>query len=145
MTEERNTRNEWDTFHILRWLPLGRMQSKRLCGRQATPWLCATQLLPPGFVHSSVLHLSYRVLLQDTEIGKELEENYLKIIPKNAIFWCEHAAFVFFNHRPLSGGEGGRKTLGWGFPVAFKHLILSQSVAVCGSLCETLVVESTSL
>ena len=35
----------------------GAMRPKSLCGRQAAPWLCATQLLCPGFVHPSVLHI----------------------------------------------------------------------------------------
>ena len=56
----------------------GRLLPKRLCGRQAAPWLRATQLLPPGFVHSSVLHLCYRVLLlADTKIGKKLREGFM--------------------------------------------------------------------
>ena len=59
-------------------LLLGRLLPKRLCGRQAAPWLRATQLLPPGFVHSSVLHLCYRVLLlADTKIGKKLREGFM--------------------------------------------------------------------
>ena len=38
----------------------GAMRPKSLCGRQAAPWLCATQLLCPGFVHPSVLHIYYK-------------------------------------------------------------------------------------
>ena len=44
---------------------------KAVVWEAAAPWLHATQLLPPGFVYSSVLHLSYRVLLLRDTKGAE--------------------------------------------------------------------------
>ena len=66
MTKWLNTGNEHDTFHILRRLLLGGKQPTKKSwvgvGREASPpWLHATQLLPPGFVFSSVLHFSHTV------------------------------------------------------------------------------------
>ena len=89
MTKWLNTGNEHDTFHILRRLLLGGKQPTKKSwvgvGREASPpWLHATQLLPPGFVSSSVLHFSYTVPhLTDANRGTTCSSN-------GGFAWCSY-------------------------------------------------------
>ena len=89
MTKWLNTGNEHDTFHILRRLLLGGKQPTKKSwvgvGREASPpWLHATQLLPPGFVSSSVLHFNYTVPhLTDANRGTTCSSN-------SGFAWCSY-------------------------------------------------------
>ena len=93
VTDGCNTRNEWDTFHILRgpllggacFLPLAakaHAAKKAACvgGRQLYGF-APLNFFPLGFVHSSVLQIvCYRVLLlADTNIGKKLNRHYATV------------------------------------------------------------------